>query len=149
MAATLDCTISGGNPSASPSTAFTYALQVESFQVNLRRSPIQVSVTGLNILQDFGVTAPTVTVRGIVPTVTPSPSTDGTNTICTKDQLEDKIISEYGQDYTLALGAGTGAATTSSYLGRIQSVSFTMIPGKESLYWSFNLTLVTANRDVT
>ena len=95
------------------------------------------------------MTAPTVTVRGIVPTVTPSPSTDGTNTICTKDQLEDKIISEYGQDYTLALGAGTGAATTSSYLGRIQSVSFTMIPGKESLYWSFNLTLVTANRDVT
>ena len=149
MAATLDCTIAGGNASASPSTAFTYALQVESFQVNLRRSPIQVSVTGLNILQDFGVTAPTVTVRGIVPTVTPSPSTDGTNTICTKDQLEDKIISEYGQDYTLALGAGTGAATTSSYLGRIQSVSFTMIPGKESLYWSFNLTLVTANRDVT
>tara|TARA_R110000851_G_scaffold214917_3_gene367604 strand:- start:913 stop:1350 length:438 start_codon:yes stop_codon:yes gene_type:complete len=145
MAATLDCTIAGGTGG----TAFTYALQVESFQVNLRRSPIQVSVTGLNILQDFGVTAPTVTVRGIVPTVTPSPSTDGTNTICTKDQLEDKIISEYGQDYTLALGAGTGAATTSSYLGRIQSVSFTMIPGKESLYWSFNLTLVTANRDVT
>ena len=145
MAATLDCTIAGGTGG----TAFAYALQVESFQVNLRRSPIQVSVTGLNILQDFGVTAPTVTVRGIVPTVTPSPSTDGTNTICTKDQLEDKIISEYGQDYTLALGAGTGAATTSSYLGRIQSVSFTMIPGKESLYWSFNLTLVTANRDVT
>ena len=145
MAATLDCTIAGGTGG----TAFTYALQVESFQVNLRRNPIQVSVTGLNILQDFGVTAPTVTVRGIVPTVTPSPSTDGTNTICTKDQLEDKIISEYGQDYTLALGAGTGASTTSSYLGRVQSVSFTMIPGKESLYWSFNLTLVTANRDVT
>lgn len=145
MAATLDCTIAGGTGG----TAFTYALQVESFQVNLRRNPIQVSVTGLNILQDFGVTAPTVTVRGIVPTVTPSPSTDGTNTICTKDQLEDKIISEYGQDYTLALGAGTGASTTSSYLGRVQSVSFTMIPGKESLYWSFNLTLVTKNRDVT
>jgi len=145
MAATLDCTIAGGTGG----TAFTYALQVESFQVNLRRNPIQVSVTGLNILQDFGVTAPTVTVRGIVPTVTPSPSTDGTNTICTKDQLEDKIISEYGQDYTLALGAGTGASTTSSYLGRVQSVSFTMIPGKESLYWSFNLTLVTENRDVT
>jgi len=145
MAATLDCTIAGGTGG----TAFTYALQVESFQVNLRRNPIQVSVTGLNILQDFGVTAPTVTVRGIVPTVTPSPSTDGTNTICTKDQLEDKIISEYGQDYTLALGAGTGRSTTSSYLGRVQSVSFTMIPGKESLYWSFNLTLVTENRDVT
>ena len=145
MAATLDCTLAGGTGG----TAFTYALQVESFQVNLRRNPIQVSVTGLNILQDFGVTAPTVTVRGIVPTVTPSPSTDGTNTICTKDQLEDKIITEYGQDYTLALGAGTGSATTSSYLGRVQSVSFTMIPGKEALYWTFNLTLVTANRDIT
>ena len=145
MAATLDCTLTGGTGGS----AFVYALQVESFQVNLRRNPIQVSVTGLNILQDFGVTAPTVTVRGIVPTVTPSPSTDGTNTICTKDQLEDKIITEYGQDYTLALGAGTGASTASSYLGRVQSVSFTMIPGKESLYWSFNLTLVTANRDIT
>ena len=145
MAATLDCTLAGGTGGS----AFTYALQVESFQVNLRRNPIQVSVTGLNILQDFGVTAPTVTVRGIVPTVG-TDDYDGPGTdLCSKDQLEDKIISEYGQDYTLALGAGTGATTTSSYLGRVQSVSFTMVPGKESLYWSFNLTLVTANRDVT
>jgi len=145
MAATLDCTIAGGTGG----TAFVYALQVESFQVNLRRNPIQVAVTGLNILQDFGVTAPTVTVRGIVPTV-PTDDYDGPGIdLCSKDQLEDKIITEFGQDYTLALGAGTGAATTSSYLGRVQSVSFTMIPGKEELYWSFNLTLVTANRDVT
>ena len=144
MAATLDCTISGGTGG----TAFTYALQVENFQVSLRRSPIQVSVTGLNIMQDFGVTAPTVSVRGIIPTVTPSPSTDGTNTICTKDQLEDKIISEYGQDYTLALGAGTGAATTTSYVGRVQNVTFALVPGKEQIYWTFNLTLVTKNRDV-
>jgi hypothetical protein len=145
MAATLDCTISGGTGG----TAFTYALQVENFQVSLRRSPIQVSVTNLNILQDFGATAPTVSVRGIIPTVTPSPSTDGTNTICTKDQLEDKIITEYGQDYTLALGAGTGSSTTSSYLGRVQNVTFALVPGKEQIYWTFNLTLVTKNRDVT
>lgn len=148
MAATLDCTIAGGTGG----TAFTFALQVESFQVNLRRSPIQVSVTGLNIMQDFGVTAPTVTVRGIVPTVgTEDYAGPGTD-LCSKDELEDKLRGkdgEYGQDYTLALGAGTGASTTSSYKGRIQSVQFTMIPGKESLYWSFNLTLVTANRDVT
>ncbi len=144
MAATLDCTISGGTGG----TAFTYALQVENFQVSLRRSPIQTSVTNLNIMQDFGVTAPMVSVRGIIPTVTPSPSTDGTNTICTKDQLEDKIISEYGQDYTLALGAGTGAATTTSYVGRVQNVTFALVPGKEQIYWTFNLTLVTKNRDV-
>jgi|TARA_R110000824_G_scaffold59381_3_gene159507 hypothetical protein len=146
MAATLDCTISGGDSTASPSTAFTYALQVENFQVSLRRSPIQVSVTNLNILQDFGATAPTVSVRGIIPTV--SPGTDGTNIIANKDLLEDKIISLYAKDYTLQLGAGTGAATTTSYVGRVQNVSFALVPGKEQIYWTFNLTLVTKNRDV-
>ena len=143
MAATLDCTISGGTGG----TAFTYALQVENFQVSLRRSPIQVSVTGLNILQDFGVTAPTVSVRGIIPTV--SPGTDGTNTIADKDQLEDKIVTLWANEYTVQLGAGTGAATTTSYVGRVQNVSFALVPGKEQIYWTFNLTLVTRNRDVT
>ena len=143
MAATLDCTLAGGTGG----TAFTYALQVESFQVNLRRNPIQVSVTGLNILQDFGVTAPTVTVRGIVPTVTPSPSTDGTNTICTKDQLEDVVTGQYSNNILLTLGAGTGASTTSVYQGKISNFSATMLPGKEEIYWNFSLVLLARFRD--
>ena len=143
MAATLDCTLAGGTGG----TAFTYALQVESFQVNLRRNPIQVSVTGLNILQDFGVTAPTVTVRGIVPTVTPSPSTDGTNTICTKDQLEDVVTGQYSNNILLTLGAGTGASTTSVYQGKISNFSATMLPGKEEIYWNFTLVLLARFRD--
>ena len=147
MAATLDCTISGGNSSASPSTAFIYALQVENFQVSLQRSPIQVSVTDLNMVTDFGVTAPTISVRGIIPTV--SPGTDGTNTIADKDQLEDKIVTLWENEYTIQLGAGTGSASTSSYVGRIQNCSFALVPGKEQIYWTFNMTLVTQNRDIT
>ena len=140
MAATLDCVLSGGTGGS----AFTYALQAENVTVSLRRSPLHIALTGVVITQDFGITAPTVTLRGVVPTV--SPGSDGTNTICNKDQLEDAIVSEYAPDLKITLGAGTGASTTSSYTGKVQNVSFALVPGKEQIYWTFNLTLVTGYR---
>jgi len=143
MAATLDCTISGG----AGGTAFVYALQVENFQVGLRRSPIQIAVTDLVINQDFGVTAPTVSVRGIIPIVGTADYDGPGIDLASKDQLEDAILTEYDNDTTIQLGAGTGASTTSSYTGRVQNISFALVPGKEQIYWTFTLTLVTGYRD--
>jgi len=143
MAATLDCTIAGG----AGGTAFVYALQVENFQVGLRRSPIQIAVTDLVINQDFGVTAPTVSVRGIIPIVGTADYDGPGIDLASKDQLEDAILTEYDNDTTIQLGAGTGASTTSSYTGRVQNISFALVPGKEQIYWTFTLTLVTGYRD--
>jgi hypothetical protein len=142
MAATLDVTITWG------SGPTIYALQVEEFSVNIRRSPLHQPIPGSDPFQeDFGLSDPQVSIRGILPTVTPSPSTDGTNTICTKDQLEDVVTGQYSNDILLTLGAGTGASTTSVYQGKISNFSATILPGKEEIYWNFTLVLLARFRD--
>jgi len=137
--ATLDVTLTYGST--------VYALQVEEFVVNIRRSPYNAPMYGVDPVQeDFGLSDPSIRIRGIIPTV--SPGTDGTGvTIVDKDTLEDAITDDFDDTIKLTLGAGTGASTTSVYEGNVADVSFTLIPGKEQIYWSFTLNFLSQMRD--
>ena len=137
MAATLDCTIRFAST--------LYALQVDEFVVNIRRTPYNQPMYGTDPVQeDFGLSDPSIRIRGIVPTV--SPGTDGTTTIVDKDTLEDAITDDFANTIKITLGAGSGAASTSVYEGNVADVSFTLIPGKEQIYWTFTLTLLSKFR---
>ena len=85
--ATLDVTLTYGST--------VYALQVEEFVVNIRRSPYNAPMYGVDPVQeDFGLRDPSIRIRGIIPTV--SPGTDGTGvTIVDKDTLEDAITDDF------------------------------------------------------
>lgn len=144
MARALDVTMTFDPASGSD---VVYALQVDEFVVNIRRTPYNQAMYGTDPVQhDFGLSDPTVRIRGVIPTVAPGYN-DGGVTIAHKDALEDAITDDFADTITLTLGAGTGASTTSVYEGNVSDVSFTLIPGKEQQYWTFTLTLLSKFRD--
>ena len=137
MAATLDITLTFAST--------VYALQVEELTVAIRRSPLQAPMPGTDPVQvDMGFSDPSVSIRGVLPI---ADGTDGTNTIPAKDTLEDKITDNYADTIVLTIGAGTGAASTSVYEGKIGDFTATLMPGKEEIYWSYRLTLLAKLRD--
>lgn len=123
----------------------TYALQVEEFTVNIRRSPIQAAMPGADPLQfDLGFYDPSVTIRGILPTTNGS---DGTYTIPSKNTLEDIATNSFASQITLAIPGTSGDATgNDTYIGKIADCNFTLMAGKETIYWQFRMTLLAKKR---
>lgn len=135
----LTVAISGGSTTV-------YSLQVEEFTVNIRRSPIHAAMPGANPLQiDMGFYDPSVTIRGVLPTTNGS---DGTNAIPSKNTLEDIVTNRFGADViTLSIPGTSGDASGGTdYVGKIASCNFTLMPGKESIYWQYRMTLLAEKR---
>jgi hypothetical protein len=140
MTAKLDVTIKFG------SGPTTYALQVEEFTVNIRRSPIHSPMPGANPLQiDMGYFDPNITIRGILPT---TPGTDGFNVICDKNQLEDVVTNEYTNEITLSIPGTSGdeTADTTDYVGMISNFNATLRATKEGIYWVYTLNFLSVKR---
>ena len=123
----------------------TYSLQVEEFTVNIRRSPIQAAMPGADPLQfDLGFYDPSITIRGIAPTADGS---DGTNTIPSKNTLEDVVTNSFASTITLSIPGTSGdAAGSTDYVGKIADCSFTLMAGKETIYWQYRMTLLAKKR---
>ena len=140
MAATLDVTLKFG------SGPTTYALQVEEFAVNIRRSPLHSPMPGADPLQiDMGYYDPSITIRGILPT---TPGNDGTNVICDKNQLEDVVTDEYADTITLSIPGTSGDETagTTDYVGKIGNFNATLRATKEGIYWAYTLNFLAVKR---
>lgn len=134
----LGCTISFG------SGPTTYALQVEEFTVNVRRSPLHAPMPGADPLQiDMGYYDPSVTVRGVLPTV---PDTSVSPNVCDKNQLEDVVTDEFDNVVTLILPAGAGDTSQTNYVGQIGSFNCALRSTKDSIYWTYTLTLLAKSR---
>ena len=123
----------------------TYALQVEEFTVNIRRSPIQAAMPGADPLQfDLGFYDPSITVRGVLPTTNGS---DCTYTIPSKNTLEDITTDIFASTITLSIpGTSGGPANATDYIGKIADCSFTLMAGKETIYWQYRMTLLAKKR---
>jgi hypothetical protein len=143
MAATLDVTITF-TPSGGSAT--TYALQVEEFALNIRRSPLHSPMPGANPLQiDMGYFDPNLTIRGILPT---TPGSDGTNVICDKNQLEDVVTDHYTNTVTISIPGTSGdeTADTTNYVGMISNFSAALRSSKEGIYWTYTLNFLSVKR---
>jgi len=138
MAATLDINITFAST--------VYALQIDELVVNIRRSPYSQGMYGRDpLIKDFGFGEPSVRLRGILPVADGS---DGTRTIPSKDTLEDKVTDNFADDITLTILDGSGAVgSNSTYVGKISDFSATLVPGKETQYWTFTMSLVPKYRD--
>ena len=123
-----------------------YALQLEEVVVNIRRSPYNMPMYGISPVQkDMGYTDPSIRIRGILPIADGS---DGTNTIASKDTLEEAVYTDYDEDIDFILESGAGAVgSTSTYRCVISDFSATLRSTKEELYWTFTMTLLTQFRD--
>ena len=134
----LGCTISWG------SSPTTYALNVEEFTVNIRRSPLHAAMPGSDPLQiDMGYYDPSVSIRGILPTV---PDTSVSPNVCDKNQLEDVVTDEFANSITLSIPAGAGDTSATNYVGQIGSFTCALRATKDSIYWTYNLTLLALSR---
>jgi hypothetical protein len=93
---------------------------------------------------DMGSNDVSLRIRGILPIAS---SSDGTNTIPSKDVLEDAITDDYDEDIDFILESGAGAGSTSTYRVKIADFSATLIATKEEMYWSFSMNFVAKFRD--
>ena len=138
---TLDCTITFG------ATPTVYALQVEELTVNIRRSPLHAAMPGADPVQmDMGYYDPSISIRGILPTV---PGSDGTNTIADKNQIEDMVTDDNQSSNTMTLklpGLSGDAGAATQYVGMISNFSCSLAAGKEQIYWTFNMTFLVKKR---
>ena len=138
---TLTATPAGGSETI-------YALQVEELTVNIRRSPLQAAMPGADPVQvDMGFSDPSISIRGILPIVAGGTSGAAARAIIHKDLLEEIVTGAYANTITLTIGAGSGAISTSVYVGKIGDFSATLTPGKEEIYWTYRMTLLAQLRD--
>ena len=140
---TLTATPSGGSETI-------YALQVEELTVAIRRSPLQAPMPGTDPVQvDMGFSDPSVSIRGILPITSGQTASDGTadRAVIHKDLLEEIVTGAYANNITITIIAGAGASSNSTYVGKIGDFSATLMPGKEEIYWSYRLTLLSQLRD--
>ena len=94
---------------------------------------------------DMGMSDPSIRIRGILPVASGS---DGTNTIASKDVLEDAITDDYDEDIDFILESGAGAVgSTTTYRVKISDFSATLIATKEEIYWAFTMSLLALFRD--
>tara|TARA_R110000851_G_scaffold58777_1_gene136272 strand:+ start:1205 stop:1630 length:426 start_codon:yes stop_codon:yes gene_type:complete len=124
-----------------------YALQLEEVVVSIRRNPYNLPMLGGIPPEqyDMGMSDPSIRIRGILPVASGS---DGTNTIASKDVLEDAITDDYDEDIDFILESGAGAVgSTTTYRVKISDFSATLIATKEEIYWAFTMSLLALFRD--
>lgn len=122
----------------------TYALPAESVSISLQKNPVQAEMAGgVNpVLFDLGQFKPTITIMGWIKS-TASPSSDGTNPIPSKQNLEDFATSSYGATITFSMVDAN--SVTDTYECKVQAIKFEIISGRNDL-WNYVLQLVTLGR---
>tara|TARA_R110002110_G_scaffold146767_3_gene336829 strand:+ start:469 stop:897 length:429 start_codon:yes stop_codon:yes gene_type:complete len=123
-----------------------YALQLEEVVVSIRRSPYNQPMYGVSPVQkDMGYSDPSIRIRGVLPIANGS---DGTNTIASKDTLENAVYTDFDENIDFILESGAGAVgSTSTYRCVISDFTATLVSTKEEIYWSFTMTLLSKFRD--
>jgi len=121
-------------------SAVTYALQAREIQIMLTRSPMQSPLPGGDpLLLDLGQIRPVIKISG---TVNSTSSTDGSNTIPSKRQLEDFTEEAYQSNLTVDITIGS---TTDRYTHKVQALTFMLPAARDDLY-DFTLTLACLRR---
>ena len=132
-------------------SAVRYALKADSFSLNIAKTPLQTPIAqgGDPIIIDFGFLRPTITITGLVDTVSPSETVTGptkdsstTYTVPTKEQLEAYVTGKFYDQSALPMEViiSDGSTTpVAAYEGAISQARFDLAPSTED---RFSFTLV-------